>query len=75
MQDIKPEVFVRDMSYIRDHISHDVEISYPFNGTVMTVTFDCDSNGVISVSVWDDTIKSRLLLDKSVLANKVTLDD
>jgi hypothetical protein len=73
MQDIKPEVFVRDMSYIRDHISHDVEISYPFNGTVMTVTFDCDSSGVVSVLVWDDN--QVRTLDKSVLANRVTLDD
>lgn len=73
MEDIKPEVFVRDMSYIRDNISHDVEISYPFNGTVMTITFDCDTvNGVVSVSVWDDN--EVKYLNKSVLGTRVLHD-
>jgi hypothetical protein len=73
MEDIKPEVFVRDFSYTRDHLSHDVEIYYPYNDKVMTITFDCDSSGVVSVLVWDDN--QVRTLDKSVLANRVTLDD
>lgn len=73
MEDIKPEVLIRDFSYTRDRLSHDVEIYYPYNDKVMTITFDCDSSGAVSVLVWDDNqVKT---LDKSALANRVTLDD
>lgn len=73
MEDIKPEVLIRDFSYTRDNLSHDVEIYYPYNDKVMTITFDCDSSGTVSVLVWDDNqVKT---LDKSVLTNRVVLDD
>jgi hypothetical protein len=72
---MKPEVYISDKSHLGygDQIFV-ASIDYPYAGTVLTVRFTKNDDGVVVVDLWDD-INSRLISPLNKITFVVPVED